>query len=418
MLPGTSNSPAYSPSGAQALAPREKAPISTTEIPPTYAEIAAGKKSSIKPKTPQVQTALEQRIVSPPEPVVSKPAPVIPEINDLKPVIPWGTAVEAKTSQQALRKIFGLPRKSRFRHIGSGSTADVKKATIGGRQFAVKISKEETEGLDKSLFKNAFTPNKGEICGLTIPHHPGIMRTHALLLYNRKTERYHLISGPGQLDRKDASKFAVRACIQELVSGKELFKCLEDEDVLPSAELAVTIGLQVCDALMHFHKHGFIYRDLKPENLLYDKKTGTIKLVDIGFLKPLQIQQTTKTRCGTPEYVAPEVILGLPYNHKADNASFGVLLYELTTGNPISSGSDPNDVFEKVLRFSNLSFNHRKHRIKAGSPDEFDHHTSLVHIIARLTEMNPERRMTLQVAITALRSHQRKAAMAAMVSQA
>jgi serine/threonine protein kinase len=78
-------------------------------------------------------------------------------------------------------------------------------------------------------------------------------------------------------------------------------------------------------ALHHLHVNNIIYRDLKPENILMDDD-GYLKLADFGMAKYLKANETANSFCGTPEYLAPEIIIGEGHNRMADWWSFGILV--------------------------------------------------------------------------------------------
>ncbi|NXQ57537.1 KGP2 kinase, partial [Anthoscopus minutus] len=105
----------------------------------------------------------------------------------------------------------------------------------------------------------------------------------------------------------------------------------------------------VTEAFDYLHQIGIIYRDLKPENLILDAE-GYIKLVDFGFAKKIGSGQKTWTFCGTPEYVAPEVILSKGHDFSVDFWSLGILVYELLTGSPPFSGADQMMTYNLILK--------------------------------------------------------------------
>ncbi|KAM5338014.1 cGMP-dependent protein kinase 2 isoform 1-T2 [Glossophaga mutica] len=134
----------------------------------------------------------------------------------------------------------------------------------------------------------------------------------------------------------------------EACLGGELWSILRDRGSFdePTSKFCVAC---VTEAFDYLHRLNIIYRDLKPENLILDAE-GYLKLVDFGFAKKIGSGQKTWTFCGTPEYVAPEVILNKGHDFSVDFWSLGILVYELLTGNPPFSGIDQMMTYNLILK--------------------------------------------------------------------
>lgn len=136
--------------------------------------------------------------------------------------------------------------------------------------------------------------------------------------------------------------------LMEIARGGELFQVLEKFDRFTPSTARFYCGCVVL-AIGHLHKHGVIFRDLKPENLLLTD-TGYLKLIDMGFAKRLGRGEKTYTLCGTPYYLAPEMILHRGHSFALDWWTVGVLTYEMLEGEPPFTGNSEMEVYGKVTR--------------------------------------------------------------------
>ncbi|KAK8887369.1 hypothetical protein M9Y10_038409 [Tritrichomonas musculus] len=185
--------------------------------------------------------------------------------------------------------------------LGEGSFSKVKSAVHvpTGKVYAIKI-------IDMNLVKenNMDKQLEREIKVMKIMNHPNLIKLHAVL---HSPKNYFLVL--------------------DLAEGGELFNKLAQDGPLPEAA-ARSYFQQLIDALDYMHKHNTIHRDLKPENLLLDSE-GNLKIADFGLsIMANSTSELLKTRCGTPNYVAPEIFCANGYvGPPADLWSAGVILF-------------------------------------------------------------------------------------------
>ncbi|EZG44964.1 putative CAMP-dependent protein kinase catalytic subunit [Gregarina niphandrodes] len=133
--------------------------------------------------------------------------------------------------------------------------------------------------------------------------------------------------------------------IMEFVSGGEFFSFLRRNKRLDNA-VAKFYAAHIVLILEYLHHRRIVYRDLKPENLLMNQN-GYLKLTDFGFAKYLATR--TYTLCGTPEYIAPEILLNKGHGFSVDWWALGVFIYEMIVGYPPFCDEDALGIYQKIL---------------------------------------------------------------------
>lgn len=182
--------------------------------------------------------------------------------------------------------------------------------------------------------------------------------------------------------------------VMEFVEGGELFTLMRRLGRLPLLA-AKFYAAEVLLALEYLHEQDVVYRDLKPENILIDRE-GHVKLVDFGFSK--RTTEQTWTLCGTPAYIAPEIIEGNGYGKAVDMYALGILIYEMLWGTPPwEQGEQETEMqlYERILH-TELTF--------PAALAAFD--PLAVDLIRKLCEKDPKKRLgSMYKGWTAIKEH-------------
>ncbi|KAL7867713.1 hypothetical protein SRHO_G00090970 [Serrasalmus rhombeus] len=178
--------------------------------------------------------------------------------------------------------------------------------------------------------------------------------------------------------------------IMQLVSGGELFDRIVERGFYTEQDASDLIK-QVLNGVNYLHSLGIVHRDLKPENLLYfNQDESKIMISDFGLSKMEgAANDIMSTACGTPGYVAPEVLAQKPYSKAVDCWSIGVIAYILLCGYPPFYDENDSKLFEQILK-ADYEFD---------SPYWDDISDSAKDFISNLMQKNPEKRFTCDEAL-------------------
>jgi len=180
--------------------------------------------------------------------------------------------------------------------------------------------------------------------------------------------------------------------VMELVTGGELFDRIVAKNSYTEKEAADTIKT-LCGALDHMHQQNIVHRDLKPENILYASPAddSPIKLADFGLARVVSSKDMMKTACGTPGYVAPEILNNKGYDSAAvDLWSTGVILYILLCGFPPFYEEELPALFDSIL--------HARYDFPSPWWDTVS--DGAKGLVRKLLELDPKKRLTAKQVLT------------------
>jgi serine/threonine protein kinase len=177
--------------------------------------------------------------------------------------------------------------------------------------------------------------------------------------------------------------------LMEYVPGGELFFYIRKYGRLPE-DVARFYAAELVLVILYLHERKVVYRDLKPENILLDVQ-GRLKLADFGFAK--RVEDKTWTMCGTPDYLAPEIITGRGHDTAVDWWSLGVLIFEMLAGYPPFTDKDMATLFRKIQQPERLLI-----------PSDFSQDAT--DLLRRLLVVDPSRRLgNIHPDISDIRTH-------------
>ncbi|KAL7169826.1 hypothetical protein ACSBR2_034794 [Camellia fascicularis] len=245
------------------------------------------------------------------------------------------------------------------KQIGSGSFSVVWHARHMVHGTEVAIKEIVTEKLSKKLQESLMS----EIVILKQIDHPNIIRLH------------DIIEEPGRIH-----------LVLEYCRGGDLYMYIHQRRGRVPESTAKHFMQQLAAGLQILRENNFIHRDLKPQNLLLSTHddNAVLKIADFGFARTLQPLGLAETLCGSPLYMAPEIMQLQKYDAKADLWSVGAILFQLATGKTPFTGSNQIQLLQNIVKSTELNF----------PPDKKDLSSDCIDLCRKLLRCNPVERLT------------------------
>ncbi|KNA15938.1 hypothetical protein SOVF_093500 [Spinacia oleracea] len=244
------------------------------------------------------------------------------------------------------------------KQIGSGSFSVVWHARHRVHGTEVAIKEISMSRLNKKLQESLLS----EIFILKQINHPNIIRLH------------DIIEVPGKIH-----------LVLEYCSGGDLFVHIQRYGRVSEAT-AKQLMQQLAAGLKVLRENNIIHRDLKPQNLLLstNDNSSVLKIADFGFARSLQPRGLAETLCGSPLYMAPEIMQLQKYDAKADLWSVGAIVYQLVTGKTPFNGNNQMQLLQNIMKATELCF----------PPDIKGLSSEFVDLCQKLLRRNPVERLT------------------------
>lgn len=246
------------------------------------------------------------------------------------------------------------------KELGSGTFSVVREATLRatGEKFAIKCIKRA------ELSKDDLEALMAEVAILKEMQHP-----HIVKLYDVFQEEHYFF------------------LVTEFMRGGELFERIVKKNFYSEREARDLVKV-LLESIKFIHDANVVHRDLKPENLLLSslEDDADIKLADFGFAKKVAVSEGLVTACGTPGYVAPEILQARPYGKEVDIWSIGVITYILLCGYPPFHHDNQGMLF-RIIKSGRYEFD---------SPYWDDVSAEAKDLISKMLVLNPAERWTAE----------------------